>query len=72
MNNISTDLPKDGSSFAVAITGKEANFLLFLLDTLLKLDNVKSVSGLSYSLNQIENLRERLFNVHEHPPESNE
>ena len=29
MNNISTDLPKDGSSFAVAITGKEANFLLF-------------------------------------------
>ena len=56
------------------ISGLEANFLLFALDKYLGVDaNGKLFSAAhGYSRESLQNLRDRLFAHHEHPPEMND
>lgn len=56
------------------ITGLEAHFLLFALDDYLGVDaNGKLLSAKhGYSRSDLQNLRDRLFAAHEHPPEDDE
>lgn len=55
------------------ISGLEANFLLFALDAYCETDqagNITTVKGIEgYTIEQINDLRWRLFGIHEHPEE---
>jgi hypothetical protein len=56
------------------ITGLKANLLLFALDKLLGVDirgRLKTTYP-GYSLTEVQYLRDRLFNNHEHPKEEDE
>ena len=63
--------PSKTSQSDITITGLEANFLLFALDEYLGVDaNGHLLSAKhGYARTDLQSLRDRLFDAHEHPPE---
>jgi hypothetical protein len=54
----------------LTITGLEANYLLYALDAYSGVDasgKLRDVRHFGYDLKDLQNLRDRLFMVHEHP-----
>jgi len=56
------------------ITGLEANFLLFALDAYLGVDALGKIMSTKhgYSREEVQHLRNRLFDNHQHPKEEYE
>jgi hypothetical protein len=63
-------MDKMGRTGQMEITGLEANFLLFCLDAYCGTDirgKVKAIHQPGYSKAAIQDLRDRLMAIHEHP-----